>query len=176
MSYFNGTSREPLFIPNTQTGQLTPYYHQISQLGLEVQATLESWLLKLELAHQQGKLIENHLEMVAGLEYSFYGIANTDLDIGIISEYLWDERSESPNNFQNDLLIGLRFALNDEDSSEALIGVISDLDGDGEVLTLEASRRINNRLKISAEAVIWNGEDNPFDKEDYLQFELGYFF
>lgn len=176
LSYFRGTSRTPQLRPDAQTGSLVPYYFQLSQPGIDVQATLESWLLKLEAIYQSGDQIEDHAEIVTGLEYSFYGVFETALDIGIIAEYLWDQRDQSSNNFQNDILLGLRFAANDEQSTEALIGVIADLDGNGQVFTLEANRRIGNAIKLSAEAVIWEGDDNPLMNEDYLQLQFGYFF
>lgn len=185
LSYFTGTSRTPLLRPSSPSGipeqKFAPFYYQINQIGLDVQATLESWLLKLELIRQSGSAIENHYEAVTGFEYSFYGIFETNMDIGLVSEYLWDERNEPTHIFQNDLLIGLRFALNDEQSSEALLGVVTDLDYDSYLLTLEGSRRIGNSVKLSAEATIWGSDDerDPLfnvRKEDYLQLEFSYFF
>lgn len=181
LSYFNGTKRDPSFVFNNETQSLQPFYAQMSQIGIDVQATLESWLLKSELIHQSGDNFEDHMETVIGFEYSFYGVADSDLDIGVVAEHLWDERDEAPQPLQNDLLLGLRFALNDEDSSEALLGIISDLDGGGQTLSLEASRRIGNSFKLSAEALVWFNTDegdalDAFAREDLLQLELGYFF
>lgn len=175
---FNGTSREPLLGFNSAS----PYYYQMSQIGVDVQATLESWLLKTESVYKSGKKITNHMQLVTGFEYSFYDVAESGVDIGLVSEWLYDDRAEQADTvFQNDILIGLRFALNDEQSSDALIGVISDLDDGGEVFTAEASRRIGDSFKLKLEALIWaNGENDPIlnqlQQEDYLQIELGYFF
>lgn len=185
LSYFKGTSRTPQLRLNPSLGnpdpKFAPFYYQINQIGLDVQATLESWLLKFELIRQSGSVIENHFEAVGGFEYSFYGVFETNTDIGLVTEYLWDERAEPSQIFQNDLLVGLRFALNDEQSSEALLGVIADLEYDSYLLTLEGSRRIGNSVKLSAKATVWGSDDasDPlfnFRKEDYLQLELGYFF
>jgi len=79
------------------------------------------------------------------------------------------------------MLIGLRFALNDEQSTEALIGAVVDLDGQGNTFTAEASRRINDRVTFSAELFIQEDTDNDgiataFGKEDFAQIELSYFF
>ncbi|MBX2879680.1 MAG: hypothetical protein KTR32_07105 [Granulosicoccus sp.] len=181
LSYFNGTRREPLLISNDNGATLQPFYIQMEQIGIDLQATLESWLLKAELVHQSGDLIEDHVESVVGFEYSFYGVAESAVDIGIVAEHLWDQRDDSPPLLQNDLLLGLRFALNDEQSSEALIGILGDLDGGGQQLSLEASRRIGNSLKISADAAVWMGteEADPLHalrNEDYVQIEIAYFF
>jgi len=175
---FHGTAREPLLaFPD-----FAPFYYQMTQVGVDVQATLESWLLKTEMIYRSGELIKDHAQLVTGLEYSFYSVAESAIDIGVVAEYLYDDRLEEANTvFQNDILIGLRFALNDEQSTEALIGVITDLDGGGDVFTVEASRRIGDSFKLTAETAVWaNTKDDlllsQFENEDYIQLELGYFF
>jgi len=59
-----------------------------------------------------------------------------------------------------------------------LLGVITDLDGGGEVLSLEANRRIGSKVKASIDMRYWVNQptDSQFADEDYLQFELAYFF
>jgi len=175
---FNGTAREPII--NLTTG--APLYYQLTQVGLDVQATLESWLLKTEAVYRSGKEIDDHAQVVSGFEYSFYGIAESDLDIGVVAEWLYDDRTDQADTvFQNDLLLALRFALNDEQSTEALVGIVTDLDGGGDVFSAEASRRIGDNFKLQIEALIWDNADNDpilnqLQQEDYLQLELGYFF
>ncbi len=179
---FTGTARNPELVFNTNTGKLIPFYYQKNQLGIDAQATFESWLLKAELISITADRIENHIELVTGFEYSFYGIAESDVDLGVVAEWLYDDRKNdnvpSTNPFQNDLLVGLRFALNDEQSSDALLGVITDLDGGGEILSLEASRRIGSKVKASLDMRYWVNQpaNSQFADEDYLQFELAYFF
>jgi len=181
---FHGTAREPQLIISDSPLNLTikPFYYQLTQVGIDVQATLESWLLKTELVHKSGSRIDDHMQLVSGFEYSFYSVAESDVDVGIVVEWLYDERTERADTvFQNDMLMGLRFALNDEQSSEALIGVITDLDGGGDLFSAEASRRIGDKFKLQIEALIWANADNDsvlsqFQQEDYLQLELGYFF
>ncbi len=175
---FHGTAREPTL----QFPSFAPFYYQMTQVGLDVQATLESWLLKSELIHRSGDNITDHIQLVSGLEYSFYGVAESDVDIGVVAEWLYDDREEQADTiFQNDILLGFRFALNDEQSSEALVGVIADMDGGAKTFTVEASRRFRDNLKLSLEALIWtDAKDDPllfqFAQEDYVQVELGYFF
>lgn len=186
LSWFNGTARtpqltlDPSALASDPNPALVPAYYLVNHIGADVQATLENWLLKLELIRQSGKRIENHFATVTGFEYSFYGLGESSTDLGVVVEYLWDERgSDAGHPFQNDLLVGLRFALNDEQSSEALLGLVSDLDERDQVFTLEANRRIGDSFKIAAEAAIWeagNRVNQPFRQEDYLQLELSYFF
>ena len=185
-SAFRGTARDPLLLPIFGTSftdaSLQPFYYQISQIGFDAQATLESWLLKFEWIHQQADVIANHTESVIGFEYSFFGVAESDADLGVIAEYLHDNRGEaSTQPFQNDLLVGFRLALNDEASTEALVGSFIDLDTDAIIVTFEANRRIGNSFKVSLEAVSYlNTENDPglnqLRNEDYLQAEIAWFF
>lgn len=175
---FHGTARSPILtFPS-----FTPFYYQVTQAGVDIQATLESWLLKSEVVYRSGEFIDDHAQMVNGFEYSFYSVAESSVDVGVVAEWLYDERGDQADNvFQNDVLVGLRFALNDEQSSEALLGVITDLDGGADVFTAEASRRIGDSFKLILEAFVWaNADDDPLlsqlQQEDYLQFEIGYFF
>ena len=82
-SAFHGTERNPLLRPvfgsSISDVSLTPFYYQVTQLGFDAQATLESWLLKLEWIYQRADAIANHTELVTGFEYSFFGIADTCL-------------------------------------------------------------------------------------------------
>lgn len=175
---FHGTARSPIL----NFPAFTPFYYQVTQVGLDVQATLESWLLKSESVYRSGKFIDDHTQLVNGFEYSFYGVAESDIDIGLVAEWLFDERGDQADTvFQNDVLIGLRFALNDEQSTTALLGVITDLDKGGDVFTAEATRRLGDSFTLTAEAYIWaNADEDPIlsqlQQEDYLQLELGYFF
>ena len=87
----------------------------------------------------------------------------------------------STDAFQNDVLIGLRLALNDEQSLEGLLGIITDLDEGGQLITLEASRRFGSSLKGSLQMTVFEDVENDtafsgFDDEDNLQVELSYFF
>ena len=173
---FHGTAREPTFTSPS------PTYNQMTQVGADVQATLESWLLKSELVYKSGDNFTDHAQLVTGFEYSFYSVADSDLDIGVIAEWMYDDRDDDADTiFQNDLLVGLRFALNDEQSTEMLAGVIADLDNGANTFSLEASRRVGDSFKITLEALVWaNTDDDPilnqFAQEDYVQLELGYFF
>ena len=185
-SLFDGTDRNPQLLPifgeTLADLRLQPVYTQITQAGIDAQATIDSWLLKFEGIFQRGDDIESHIELVTGFEYSFFGVFDSDADIGLIGEYLFDERdSDVTQAFQNDVLLGLRLALNDEDSSEALIGTFVDLDSNSLTLSVEASRRIGNAFTLSANAVIWTQtEDDPFldllADEDFVELEIAWFF
>lgn len=176
VSHFNGTSREPSFLPGIDTTGnpvLIPRYDIINQTGIDLQATLESWLWKFEAIHRSGQG-KSYNAATAGLEYTFYGIMESDTDLGIVSEYLHDSRNENtPGPFQNDVMLGFRLALNDTQSTEALIGTIIDLDNDTVLYSIEASRRLGESWKLNLEA-------RAFDavpvKDDFISIDLAYYF
>ena len=184
VSYFRGTSRDPRFLPgvNSQLQPvLVPFYEQISQPGFDAQATLDSWLWKLETIRRSGQG-EAYYAATGGLEYTFYGVFDSVADVGLVMEYLWDDRgSRALTPFEDDLFMGLRLTLNDAQSTEALIGVIQDMDDDEHVLSIEASRRIGSQWKLLVEArsyrnTIPNSLLHSLRHDDYLQFDLEYHF
>lgn len=181
LSHFYGTSREPLLQLNTQLDGLNPYYEIMHQTGLEVQRTSEAWLWKLE-AIRRDTRSDTFIALTGGFEYTFYGVFDTDLDIGLIAEYLFDDRNDAlATPFEDDLMAGARITWNDVQSSELLFGVIQDLDSSDAAWSLEASRRIGNRWKVSLEGRFFSvGQQQsalyPIRNDDYVQLELARYF
>ena len=182
LSAFSGTARDPDIRFDPERGELFPFYYQTTQIGLDIQATLESWLLKAEVVNRQADEIEDHFALVSGFEYSFFDIRESGADLGIVSEWLFDDRDDDIGQpFQNDLLLGLRLALNDEQSLEGLLGVFADLDGGGQIISLEGSRRFGDNIKASLLMRLWeNADDDPilslFSNEDFIQLDIALFF
>jgi len=183
LSHFYGNNREPRLRPQTIAGQVkfVPFYDLIHQTGLDLQATLGNWLWKLEGIYRSG-MDDGYFATTAGLEYSFFDIAASGLDIGIVTEFLYDDRGHKASTaFENDTMLGIRLALNDEQSSEALLGAIIDNEGNGTVLSVEANRRIGDDWKMSLNAYLYTNTDNKdlihtYASEDFVQLELGYYF
>lgn len=181
--WFHGTSREPTLIPTLKDGSLVlaPYYPQIDQIGFDLQATLDNWLWKLE-AITRDSASERFSALQAGVEYSFYGIADSAADLGVLAEWGWDERGASATSpAQNDLYLGLRLALNDEESSELLAGISYDLDHAGQAFLFEASRRIGQGWTLSLDGRFFSADDasdplSQLDRQDHLQFTLERYF
>ena len=110
ISHFRGNARDPELINNQSTLKLDQYYPILSQTSVDVQATRESWLYKLEAL--TGRIeSENHVKAGGGVEYTFYGINDTTQDIGIVAEYLFDDRSSNP--FNNEAALAIRWNKND---------------------------------------------------------------
>jgi hypothetical protein len=181
--WFHGTSREPILSPAEYNGEivLAPFYQIIDQAGLDVQLTKGNWLWKLEAINLDGNYV-SYRQATGGFEYTFYGIAETTADIGLVVEYLYDSRGElATTPFEDDFLTGLRLTLNDEQSTDLLLGVIKDKHDDSYLFSLEGSRRIGNNWKLSIQGskFLVDGLDQSlksFAEDDYLQIELGYYF
>jgi hypothetical protein len=181
LHYFQGTNRDPRFIIQQDSfGEviLRPYYEQIKQVGLDFQATIESWLWKLEAIHRKDQL-EKFAAISGGFEYTFVGIFESATDLGLIMEYSWDER-DNPNItlFQNDIMIGSRFAFNDAQSTEILAGLVQDLDHSQlRSFQIEASRRLGKDWKLNLEIRLFSDKDlNPMSEDDHLQITLEKYF
>ncbi|MCW8334867.1 hypothetical protein [Vibrio paucivorans] len=184
VSYFNGTNRDPYYFLNQREGNqvsLDPYYAQMQQVGVDVQGIVGDWLLKLESIYRDS--YDNHTGVVTGFEYTWVGPFESYWDVGFIAEYLYDSRGNNAQSVgQNDVFVGLRFALNDEDGTEVLTGITQDLDNsDVYSAKLEASSRITNQLKWRVDGWLFENE-TPDDllyfarKDDFIEVSLEYYF
>lgn len=215
LSHFSGTSREPLLVPNVDQAllagwvpggpfppgfeaRLTPVYNVIDQSGLELEYVRDGWLWKLETISRSGQG-ERYTAVDGGFEYTQVGLMGSDLDLGWIVEYLWEDRDEllaSP--FEHDWLLGNRLTFNDIASTEVLWGVIWDPETEEKAFNLETSRRFGDRMKVTLEgrfykdtgeapepeqvfagALLQAAPDTPlaiFSGEDLIQLEWIYYF
>jgi hypothetical protein len=181
LSHFYGTNRQPLLTPNAQFDALIPYYETMHQTGLDIQQTNESWLWKLEVIRRE-TTSDTFTALTGGFEYTFYGVFESDMDIGLISEYLFDDRDDELQiAFEDDVMMGARLTWNDEQSTELLIGMIQDVDSSDHSWNVEASRRIGDRWKLSAESRFFSVRNNDttfysLRDDDYFQIELARYF
>ncbi len=200
LSHFSGTAREPRFLvlPGTLMtpqgpAEITPLYEIMHQTSLDLQAITGGWLWKMEtvLRSGQGERIKS---FAGGYEYTFVGVHDSAIDVGVITEYLYDSRSDEINPalvvsgqpvfisaFQDDLVLGARVTLNDSASSELLASVSIDLEGGGESYNLEANRRFGDAWKLSLEArglnsIPGNNVFYSFRDDTRLRVELARYF
>lgn len=85
--------------------------------------------------------------------------------MGLVSELAYDDRGDSAATpFENDIMFGLRLAVNDPASSELLAGFLQDLTSSARTLNYEGSRRFGNHWKTIVEASIFinSPEDGHF--------------
>ena len=187
LSYFDGTSREPLFVvtPDQQgSARVQPFYPQMQQTGLDVLALIGGWTLKFEGVHR--KVFEENYSMtinglpvafeqqdyfafVGGFEYSFVGLLGGSYDVNWLMEYQYDERDEPASSIaqeqfttvaQNDLMLGTRLVFNDVSGTEILMGVVQDLDYSGvRSGFVEASSRLNDNWKWRVDAWLFSSDE-----------------
>jgi hypothetical protein len=151
VSYFNGTSREPRF--EVAGAALAPVYDTIDQIGIDIQATLDTTLLKLEAISRdghRGAAARQFTAIVVGVEHTLSQFAGTSWDVGLVGEFNWDDRpvSAPPTIYNKDFFIGARFAFNDEGDSSALLGALVDAENGSIFATLEASTRLFESLRL----------------------------
>ena len=183
LHWFSGTNRDPQLLQQQVNGEtrLVPYYEQIDQVGLDLQATLDSWLWKLEALWRSGES-GDYTALQGGFEYTFYGVIDGVADLGVLLELGWDDRGTNAMVYaQNDAFAGARLTLNDEASSEALMGVSTDLDYGGASLMLEASRRLGDLWTVSVESQFFAPDSDDtiaysYDRDDYIQVEFVRYF
>lgn len=184
LHYFRGTNRDPLLqagLNSLGTPVLIPHYEQINQIGMDLQATLDDWLWKLETRWRDSRN-DTFWALQGGFEYTLYGIAESNADLGLLVEYGWDERGKRSTSLaQNDLFFGSRIALNDVDSTELLAGIGYDLDYHSYSLQIEASTRIGEGWKASMDLRLFTGKNvndplSALRKDDHLQLTLERYF
>ncbi len=191
LSYFSGTQRMPLFQFITEQNQikLLPVYVQSQQFGLDAQYIVNDLLLKAEVIHRNSHRLNQNNQftpyqtsaLVAGFEYTLVGINDTVYDLGIIGEYLYDEW-DNITPFQKDWMTGLRWVLNDEQSTEILLGHIIDLDDQSQIWSVEASRRLGDNWKAELTGRwVTNVDDQnyyvkTYQQDDLVNLKVSYYF
>lgn len=148
-----GIGREPSLrfsenAPPTEfTSKLTPFYELIHQTSIGVQGAIDNWIWKLEAMTRSGQGTNRFAAVVAGFKYTFYGILNSNTDMGILLEYLYDgrDRSAPPTPFDNDLFFGVRLGFNDVSDTQLIVSNTIDLETQASIFAMNASRRLDDK-------------------------------
>lgn len=183
LSVFTGTSREPRLLLNHAATQWNPVYDQIEQLGIDLQYTREAWLWKFEGLARAGQG-HTFLATVAGLEYTLFQVFESNADLGLLIEHLYDGRdlSQAPATIlNNDLFLGLRYSLNDIQDTTFLAGVMRDLENESGSFRVEAERRLGDSAKIELEGQLFINASHDalttaFKQDSYLTVRLAQYF
>jgi len=184
ISWFDGTSRDPLLAPGFDDDGnpvLVPFYEQMRQLGIDALLIHDAWIWRLELIRRLADSADFDA-YTTGFEYSFYGITESGTDLGLLVELSEDSRPKSSAHpLDNDAFVGTRFAFNDEQSTEILAGFIVDLDNQGRSFRVEGSRRFGASFKGTLELQTFSGIDDEdplaaFADDDFLMLEMAYYF
>ena len=174
LSHFSGTSREPTIVGLNDKNELLTYYPVIDQTGVEAQYIAGEWIWKLESVFRSGQG-DRYTAAVAGTEYTQVGIFDTNIDLGWIAEYSFDDRGfDAPNASERDVVVGTRWTLNDVASSQALVFVSVDSSTKEQLWTLEASRRFYADWFVTIDMFVFaNTGDAPTIEESLGQFQSG---
>jgi len=196
--HFSGTNRDPLLVPVAEGSggvELRPFYSVIDQTGLDAQANWRDWAFKIEAITRSGDG-ERYAAANIGFERTLVGAFGTRSDLGLVVEYLFDERGESATNtlFEQDLAVGARWQLNDLADTQALFGIIWDTKTDELLFSVEANRRIGDNWQLVLEGRAFSGASDPrgrsalallldeqqksaaLQRDDYVQLELTRYF
>ncbi len=185
LSQFVGTNRDPTLLDGTDSNGNAikiPKYEQIKQTSFDASYVIGDWLWKLESLYRTGQGNDDYFAWAGGFEYTFVGVLGSNMDLGAIGEWMFDTREEEATTaFENDIATGLRLALNDAASTEALLGWVQDLNSSARFLFLEASRRFGDNWLLTAELRTFlnqPAEDFLFEQRDdeIMQIELAYYF
>ena len=119
------------------------------------------------------------MSAAGGIEYTYYGIRNTQSDLGVIVEYAFDDRNDNP--FNNEGVIGLRWSLNDIKSSSLLAGYLFDIRGNSNRFQAEFEQRVNDDLKLFFDVSLNGSIDNAdftyqFKEDSILTLKLAKYF
>lgn len=158
IGHFQGTGREPRMLSEVRSGRTVfiPFYDQISQTGVDAQATIGDWLIKFEGMTRSGQG-DRFFAASGGFEYTIVGLFGTRVDLGLLAEYHFDGRDDTaPSSiFDNDIYFGTRIVFNDTQSTEILAGAITDQRNQATFLNIEAKRRIGDNWKLEIEARLY---------------------
>jgi len=183
---FQGTSRDPILLmssANLTQGQnlrASPYYPQITQIGLDTQFTRGNWLYKWEARWRRNRRDQDFAAQL-GVEYAAYNLHKGG-DLAIFFEYGWDEQKEHAfSGIQDDLFLGARWLFNNTQSGELLAAINYDLDYKTRGAVFEFSQRAFKSSKFSLQARVFNTDD-PRDvlqgltADDHIKMTLTLFF
>ena len=177
LSHFYGVGREPVFSFQEKEPALRGVYPLIHQTGLALQLISGPAMYKMEAIFRQSKL-QNVFAMAAGLEYTFSNVMGSGLDIGLLGEYMYDNRGEwAPSSMDNDLFLGTRFGFNDVQNTQVLAGIVVDLSHSSRLFSLEASRRFGQQWKVELEARMFHDINTSeflrfFRNDSFLQWRI----
>lgn len=181
VSQFFGTSREPLLKSDENDKDLYPYYQEIAQSGVDLQFVHGQWLWKVEGVYRTSSE-ESGTAAVFGFEYTLVNPLAMVAGLGVIGEYVNDNRRISDiSSYDNDIMIGLRINLDDQDNTEFLVGMVQDAARPTTIFTLEAGRQVADSLRIEVRGVLLakiadNDPAYAYRNDSFFRLEVKYFF
>ena len=179
---FTGLSREPRFVAELTTGQVSPAYDLMHQASGDAVWTHGALTIKAEyFARLWGPSLRFFNGGGGGVDYTFFKLIG-DADFSLAAEFLFDTRpnSAAPTFFNHDGFLGLRVAVNDTANTEILAGAIVDVFDQSTFGKAGVSRRFGDHWRVSADINVFLGPsgklESAFKRDDYGHVRIAYFF
>jgi hypothetical protein len=205
ISYFIGTDRDSNFVYEFEVGALSPrsivpVYEQVRQVGVEFQYIVGGLALKLESIRKEyssarrnfytmdfdaiyvGALSSDYTATVAGFEYTLFSIGPNSSDLGILFEYLHNDRNNSLlSPFDRDVFAGFRLNLGDTRDTYVLIGSVFDAHDEGNFSFVEGSSRLLESFRIDMNIYFYDSSKPDdglylFRKDDFAELKVSWYF
>ena len=175
--YENGYDSQRYF--TVSNNKYTQHAYLVNKFMTYNTLVYNSTLYKLEALYAditKDKNISDYIHVAVGIEHTLDALENGH-EIGLLSEYYYyDTFQDNKFNdlslgeiFQNDLFLGVRYSINDTDSSNIVGGVILDTQYDEESYYLEYETRIYDLLKVKLDYRY----TEPSDKDNTVYAQLG---
>ncbi|RLU00281.1 hypothetical protein [Ketobacter sp.] len=173
LSHFYGVTRDPYFIFNYDFADpyLIPVYEKVNQTSLEMVYPWQDVLLKLEATYQTGS-IEQFESVVAGFEYTFGGVFQSDFDLSWYVEAIWDSRDQIyATLFDHDVGVAARLAFNDARDSNLILGVVADYKYSEAFGYLFWTNNFGASWTMNITGQYFMANEPRLDPRDYAQFQ-----
>ncbi|MCA9551527.1 MAG: hypothetical protein KC933_15935 [Myxococcales bacterium] len=182
LGLFTGNAREPRLIAQLTEDTLVAAYDVMHQASADVQWTLGALTLKAEgLARLWSRELAFFWAGGVGLDYSFFDVAGSGVDVTLAAEYLHDTRPVTApvTFFQHDVFAGLRLMVNDSASTLVQVGAIVDVLDGQTYARLQAARRFGESWKLFGTVNAFVGPRGRLEstllREHYAELRIVYY-
>lgn len=180
---FSGNSREPRLMAQLTEDTVVAAYDVVHQASADMLWTLGALTLKAEgFARLWGEDLSFFWAAGAGLDYAFFDIARSGVDVILAAEYLHDTRPVTApvTFFEHDVFAGLRLMVNDEAGTMVQAGAIVDVFDGRTYAKLMASRRFGANWKLFASVNAFVGGRGELEssllRDHYAEVRMSYYF
>lgn len=184
LSGFSGLSREPRFFGQvSRPNMVVPQYDFLQQGAVDVQWTIDALIFKAEVA---GRWWSEDLRFFVaaggGATYQFFDVFRSGVDVGIVAEYHFDNRTADAaiTFFDNDVVGALRIAINDSGDTTITAGAAVDVATTTTYGRAAVERRFGESWKASVETRLFFGREGRLESgllnDNHAQAVIAHYF
>lgn len=169
LSHFYGMSRDPYYVFNSDFNdpRLIPVYEKVNQTSLEWVLPWQMLLLKGEAIVQTGG-VEQYESVAVGMEYPWGPVGDTQVDLTLYSEAIWDSRDNIPTTlFDHDVALAGRLSFNDSADSHLMLGAIVDYEYNEAAGFLFFTRYLADSLVLNVAAQAFHDREPRLNTEEF---------